>query len=30
MEKREVPAEILATLFETGEAAPATDAFRST
>jgi hypothetical protein len=30
MEKREVPTEILATLFETGEAAPASEAFRNT
>jgi len=29
MEKREVPIEILATLFETGEAAPASEAFRN-
>jgi hypothetical protein len=30
MEKREVPTEILATLFETGVAAPASEAFRNT
>jgi hypothetical protein len=30
MEKREVPIEILATLFETGEAAPASESFKNT